>query len=81
MEYIETTYGKIFLNFEIQYGTVGRPFKEVGLRKNMQIPPKWIDKVECWHWIYTFNYQDENKGGFEIEIGYQNQYITTTKKQ
>ena len=66
----------IILNtFEIQTGSKGRPFKQAGLRKNLQQPSKWIDKVEKWCWVYTFNYQDKQGGSFEIGIDCNDKYM------
>lgn len=64
---------KILLNtFDIQEGSLGRPFQQVGLRKNSQLPSKWINGSEHWYWIYTFRYLDGSESSFEIEIDYYN---------
>jgi len=57
----------------------GRPFRLSGTRKNSQLPSKWIDKTERWHWIHSFKYLDEQGGFFEIEIGYNNEFIKLEK--
>jgi len=70
---------RIFLNFETQTSKLGRPFRLSGTRKNSQLPSKWIDKSERWHWIHSFKYLDEQGGFFEIEIGYNNEFIKLEK--
>lgn len=67
------------LNFEIQISPNGRPIKWAGLRKNLQMPVKWVGKDEKWHWIYTFNYQDEKRGGIEVEIDYNDKFVKMLK--
>jgi hypothetical protein len=69
----------IFLNFEIQISKLGREFRLSGTRKNLQITPKWIDKVEKYHWIHSFKYLDEKGGFFEIEIDYFDNFLKLTK--
>jgi hypothetical protein len=67
------------LHFNIQEGNLGRPFRQSGLRKNSQLPSKWIDKVERWHWVYSFKYLDERGGFFEVEIDYNNKFLRLNK--
>lgn len=69
----------IKIGYGIQVGSLGRPFENIGCRKNLQLPPKWIDKTEHWHWIYTFRYRDETGGGFEIEIDYNGSFVGIKK--
>jgi hypothetical protein len=69
----------IFLNFETQISKLRREFRLSGTRKNLQIPPKWIDKVEKYHWIHSFKYLDERGGFFEIEIDYYDKFLKLTK--
>jgi hypothetical protein len=70
---------RIFLNFETQTSKLGRPFRQSGLRKKNQLPSKWIDKVEKWHWVYSFKYLDERGGFFEVEIDYNNKFLSLIK--
>jgi hypothetical protein len=56
--------------FETQYGKLNRPFQLVGIEKDLTLPPKWINRVEKWCWIYTFNYRDDKKGGFKVHEDY-----------
>ena len=67
------------VGYGVQTGTLGRPFENIGCRKNTQLPSKWIDNNEHWHWIYIFRYRDEHDGGFEIEIDYNNKFVGITK--
>jgi hypothetical protein len=69
----------IKLNFETQISKLGRPFRQSGLRKNSQLPSKWIDKVEKWHWVYSFIYLDERGGFFEVEIDYSDKFLNLNK--
>jgi hypothetical protein len=43
------------------------------------MPEKWIDKVLKYHWIHIFKYLDEQGGFFEVEIGYNDEFISLTK--
>lgn len=61
------------LNFETQISPKGRPIRLSGTEKNLQIPSKWIDKVEKWHWIYTFIYLD-TKEFIKFEFNYYDTY-------
>jgi hypothetical protein len=69
----------IFLNFETQTSKLGRPFRLSGIRKNLQLPPKWVNKIEKHHWIYSFIYLDERGGFFEIEVDYADNFLKLTK--
>ena len=55
-----------------------RPFKNIGLRKNLQLPAKYIQGEYRHHWIYLFKYLDDNSC-FEIEIDYNNRFVSKTK--
>lgn len=71
--------GIINLNFNTQLDKNNRSFRLSGTRKNLQLPEKWVDKVLKNHWIYSFIYLDEQAGFFEIEVGYNNEFIKLTK--
>lgn len=73
----ETT--SIGIYFETQISKLGRPYRLSGIRKNLQLPSKWIDKTEKYHWIYSFIYLDDQGGIFEIEIDYNNKFVKLTK--
>ena len=62
---------------EVQEGKLGRLFRQIGLRKNLQKPSMWLNKVEYWHWIFTFKYV-ECGSFFEIEVDYQNKFVSKT---
>jgi hypothetical protein len=62
-----------------QEGTLGRPFRLSGTRKNLQLPEKWVNGIEKWHWIYSFIYLDERGGFFEIEIDYNDKFVRLNK--
>jgi hypothetical protein len=47
---------------------LGRPYRLSAIAKNLQVPSKWINKVEHWHWYYFFIYTDDNSFfGFEFD--------------
>jgi len=62
------------LNFDIQLSKSGRLFRLCGIEKNLQQPSKWIDKLEKWHWIYTFIYLD-TKEIIKFEFDYNDKFI------
>ena len=64
---------------EPQVDSDGRPYKQQGVRKNGQVPVKWINKTEHWHWIYDFRFLDEKGGNMQIEINYNNEIIRIEK--
>lgn len=66
------------LNFEPQLSKSSRLFRLSGTEKNLQHPSKWIDKVEKWHWIYTFIYLD-TKEIIKFEFDYNNQFLKIIK--
>ena len=65
---------KIYIDLRVQEGSKGFPFKLVRTYKNSIKPSKWIDRVEKWHWIFTYKYLD-GSGIFEIEIDYNDKFI------
>ena len=67
-----------FTTFDIQEGKLGKPFRQVEVRRNGQMPDKWIDRVQKYHWIYRFKYIDES-GFFEVEIDYYDKIIKVNK--
>lgn len=80
MESILIKQTRINLNFETQISKNGRPFRLSGTRKNLQQPVKWIDRVECWHWVHEFIYLDEQGGFFDVEIDYNDKFVNMTKR-
>jgi len=63
----ETT--SIGIYFETQISKLGRPYRLSGTKKNLQLPSKWIDRVEKWHWIISYKYLDADEY-FEINLDY-----------
>lgn len=63
------------LHFEPQLSPRGRLIRLSGTEKNLQVPSKWIDKVEKWHWIYTFIYLD-TKEIIKFEFDYYDTYTS-----
>lgn len=63
------------LHFETQISPLGRPIRLSGIEKNLQIPSKWIDKTEKWHWIYTFIYLD-TKEIIKFEFDFYDTYTS-----
>ena len=69
----------INLNFETQLSKLNRPFRLSGVRKNLQIAPQWVGKIEKYHWIYLFIYLDEKEGFFEVEIDHHDNFVSLNK--
>jgi len=63
----ETT--SINIYFETQISKLGRPYRLSGTKKNLQLPSKWIDRTEKWHWIISYKYLDADEY-FEINLDY-----------
>ena len=67
-----------FNTFDIQEGKLGKRFRQSSLTRNGQLPPKWINGLEKYHWIYLFKYVDEDKY-FEVEVDYYDKIIKVNK--
>lgn len=65
-------------HFDWQTSPSGEKFRLTSLKKNLQIPAKWIGDSFKYHWIYTFIY--ESGRTFEIEIDYNDKFLSLTKK-
>ena len=47
---------------------LGRPYRLSATMKNLDVPSKWFNRVEHWHWYYVFIYTDDNSlFGFEFD--------------
>ena len=57
-----------------QLSKLGRPYRLSAIAKNLQVPSKWIDRVDCWHWYYVFVYTDDNSF-FGFEFDYNDKYL------
>ena len=57
-----------------QLSKLGRPYRLSGIAKNLQVPSKWIDRVEYWHWYYVFIYTDDNSF-FGFEFDYNDKFV------
>jgi hypothetical protein len=57
-----------------QLSKLGRLYRLSGIAKNLQVPSKWIDRVEHWHWYYFFIYTDDNSL-FGFEFDYNDNFI------
>jgi hypothetical protein len=52
----------------------------ISVSKCDEVLPKWIDKVECFNWVYKFKiFECEFKYIF-FTLGYENQIINTDTK-
>lgn len=80
MNYIKDSKGNTYYinHFNNQEDAFKKVFRFSGLKKNSQIPPKWLDSTWKWHWIYEFIYEDGKH--FYIEIDYNNNFLHLTKK-
>jgi hypothetical protein len=62
------------LSFTPQLSKLGRPYRLSAIAKNLQVPSKWIDRVDCWHWFYVFIYTDDNSF-FGFEFDYNDKFV------
>lgn len=62
------------LTFTPQLSKLGRPYRLSAIAKNLQLPSKWIDRVDCWHWYYVFIYTDDNSF-FGFEFDYNDKFV------
>jgi hypothetical protein len=64
------------LNLSItpQLSKLGRPYRLSAIVKNLQVPSKWINRVDCWHWYYVFVYTDDNSF-FGFEFDYYDKFV------
>lgn len=74
MEFITIKDQRIYIDFRIQSGSIGKPFKLIGLSKNLQKPSIWVDRTMKWHWVYLYKYIEDGKM-FEIEIDYYDRFF------
>lgn len=51
---------------DTQVGSLGRPYRQIQVRRNLQMPQKWVGRELRSCWIYTFRYTDEQGGMFEV---------------
>lgn len=70
---------RIFLNFETQKGKSNRPFRLSETRMHTTIPAKWIGGMWQHHFVHKFRYIDEQDGFFEVEVDYENNFVSLTK--
>ena len=80
MKYITDDKGHKYYvdNFDYQEDSFKKQFRLSGVKKNSQIPAKWLDNTWKWHWVYEFIYEDGKC--FYIEIDYNNKFLYLTKK-
>jgi hypothetical protein len=57
-----------------QLSKLGRPYRLSAIAKNLQVPSKWINRVEHWNWYYVFIYTDDNSF-FGFEFDYQDNFV------
>jgi hypothetical protein len=62
------------LTFTPQLSKLGRPYRLSAIAKNLQVPSKWINRVDCWHWFYVFVYTDDNSF-FGFEFDYNDKFV------
>ena len=53
---------------------LGRPYRLSAIVKNLQVPSKWINRVDCWHWYYFFIYTDD-LSLFGFEFDYNDKFV------
>jgi len=74
MEKILIKNTELFLNQSIQISPNGREIRYSGIRKNGQVPDKWINETLKSHWIYSFIYLDTG-AVIEFEFGTDDKYL------
>jgi len=74
MESIKIKNTNLFLNQSIQVSLNAREIRYSGIRKNCQVPDKWINGTFKSHWIYSFIYLDTG-AVIEFEFDYENKYL------
>lgn len=79
MSHIQVRDFKININLEPQLSKQDRPFRLSSVRKNAQLPEKWIGNSFKYHWIYLFIYLDERGGFFDVEVDYYDKFLKLTK--
>ncbi len=62
------------LSFTPQLSKLGRPYRLSTIMKNLDVPSKWINRVENWHWYYVFIYTDDNSL-FGFEFNYNDDFV------
>lgn len=80
MRYITDDKGhKYYIDhFKNQDDAFKKVFRLSGIRKNSQLPAKWLESTYKWHWFYDFIYEDGKQ--FSIEIDYNNKFVQLIKK-
>ena len=79
MEKINYKGQRINLNFEPQMGSLGRPFRLSGTKKDCTKEPKFINGVYKFIWTISFRYLDELDGFFAFVIGYNDEVLEVIK--
>ena len=67
-------YRSLNLTSTPQLSKLGRPYRLSSIVKNLQVPSKWINRVEHWHWYYVFIYTDDNSF-FGFEFDYYDKFV------
>ena len=62
------------LSFTPQLSKLGRPYRLSAIAKNLQVPSKYVNRVDCWHWYYVFIYTDDNSF-FGFEFDYNDKFV------
>lgn len=70
----------LFLSFETQIPTNGRPFRISSSNMNLKKQPKYINGLWQHYFTHKFRYLDEQDGFFEIEADPENNYIENSFK-
>lgn len=62
------------LTFTPQLSKLGRPYRLSAIAKNLQVPSKYVNRVDCWHWYFVFVYTDDNSF-FGFEFDYNDKFV------
>jgi hypothetical protein len=57
-----------------QLSKLGRPYRLSAIAKNLQVPSKYVNRVDCWYWYYVFIYTDDNSF-FGFEFDYNDKFV------
>ncbi len=74
---------RIYTDLRNQTAPSGRPFRLISVVKETRKPSKFINKSEKWNWFLEYRYTDKLnlQEGFDIEIDYNDNFVTFVKIQ
>ena len=79
MNYINYKSKKLYLDNRKQVGTLGDEFICIGGYFDTTKPQKWIEGSLKSIFVYRFRYLKDRSKGFDITIGYNDEFISLNK--